>query len=179
MHYQRNYTKGATYFFTVVTFRRYPILTQPQSIKNLRQAIKSEMQRRPFQIDAIIILPDHIHTIWTLPPEESDYSTRWKNIKSTFTKTYPTKDHIKPLGSRKQKKEQVIWQRRFWEHRIRNEQDFENHINYIHYNPVKHSIVQNPTDWPYSSIHAYIKKGTLSPDWGTQSMNIDLNIGNE
>jgi putative transposase len=156
MQYRRDYTVGATYFFTVVMFRRLPLLKSPEAIALLREAIRAEKTRRPFHIDAIVILPDHIHAIWTLPSDDADYSIRWRNIKRSFTQHSQPINRPAVFGSRQRKGEQAVWQRRFWEHRIRNESDLNHHIDYIHYNPVKHGLVTRPVDWQYSSIHRYI-----------------------
>lgn len=166
MQYRRDYILGATYFFTVVTFRRFPLFNRPEAVADLRTAFREEMTRRPFAIDAIVIMPDHIHTIWTLPPDDADYSMRWRNIKRAFTATIPSEQRPAVFASRQRKQEQAIWQRRFWEHRVREERDFEQHVNYIHYNPVKHGYVAKPVDWPHSSIHRYIRQGILTADWG-------------
>lgn len=129
MHYRRDYIAGATYFFTVVTFGRCKIFNHPDKVALLRLAISGEMARRPFHIDAIVIMPDHIHTIWTLPTDDLDYSIRWRNIKRSFTTTVPQEQRPVIFSSRQRKKEQPIWQRRFWEHRIRDENDFNQHID--------------------------------------------------
>jgi putative transposase len=166
MQYRRDYTEGATYFFTAVMFRRLPLLGSREAVAILREAISAEKARRTFQIDAMVILPDHIHAIWTLPPDDADYSIRWRNIKRTFTQKIEPVMRPTVFGSRQRKGEQAIWQRRFWEHRIRTESDFNHHVDYIHYNPVKHGLVIRPVDWRYSSIHRYIQQGILTPDWG-------------
>lgn len=153
MQYRRDQTQGGTYFFTVVMFRRWPWFNDAWYVANLRQAFTDEINRRPFKIDAIVVMPDHIHAIWTLPGGDSDYPTRWQHIKRAFTKMVPDEERPAVRGSRADKKEQAIWQRRFWEHRIRDEVDFATHVQYIHYNPVKHGYVERPEDWPYSSIH--------------------------
>jgi putative transposase len=132
----------------------------------LREAIRAEKVRRPFQIDAMVILPDHIHATWTLPPYDADYSIRWRNIKRTFTQEIEPVIRPTVFGSRQRKGEQAIWQRRFWEHRNRTESDFSHHVDYIHYNPVKHGLVVRPVDWQNSNIHRYIQQGILMPDWG-------------
>ena len=178
MQYRRDYTAGATYFFTVLTYRRVPLFSQAEAVAALRTAIREEKARRPFSIDAIVIMPDHIHAIWTLPPEDSDYSMRWRNIKRAFTATIPTANRPAVFASRQRKQEQAIWQRRFWEHRIRDECDFEQHVNYIHYNPVKHGYVSKAADWPYSSIHRCIRQGTLPADWGG-AITLPDHIGHE
>ncbi|CEG55571.1 REP-associated tyrosine transposase [Legionella fallonii] len=179
MHYRRDYTPGATYFFTVVTFGRRKLFNHPDKIAQLRLAFSDEMARRPFHIDAIVIMPDHLHTIWTLPTDDLDYSIRWRNIKRSFTTTVPQEQRPVVLGSRQRKNEQAIWQRRFWEHRIRDENDFNQHVDYIHYNPVKHGVALRPVDWPYSSIHRYIRNELISPDWGSNPINLSDKIGHE
>jgi len=128
----------------------------------LRTAFAAEMARRPFHIDAIVVMPNHIHAVWTLPQGDADYSIRWRNIKSAFTQQIETEKRPAVSARRRHKKEQAIWQPRFWEHRIRDEMDYGRHIDYTHYNPVKHGYVQRPVDWPYSSIHRYIRQGILT-----------------
>jgi putative transposase len=178
MQYRRDYTSGATFFFTLVTFRRIPLFTQPEAVASLRKAFREEMARRPYQMDAVVILPDHLHVIWTLPANDADYSIRWRNIKRGFTATVPTGHRPVVCASRQNKQEQAIWQRRFWEHRIRDERDFAQHVDYIHYNPVKHGYITKPVDWPYSSIHRYIRHGILSPNWGGE-LRLPDHIGHE
>lgn len=179
MQYRRDYTAGATYFFTVVTFRRALLFNRPEAVAGLRAAFYGEMARRPFQIDAIVIMPDHLHAIWTLPAGDMDYSIRWRNIKRSFTTIIPSEQRPSVVASRQRKHEQSIWQRRFWEHRIRDERDFNRHTDYIHYNPVKHGIVTRPVDWPYSSIHRYIRDGVISPDWGSSPIILSDSVGSE
>lgn len=140
-------------FFTVVMFRRWPWFNDVRYVAHLRQAFAEEKARRPFQINAIVVMPDHLHTMWTLPEDDSDYSTRWRNIKRGFTTKVPAEERPAVWGSRADKQEQAIGQRRFWEHRIRNEADFANLVQTIHDYPVKHGYVERPEDWPYSSIH--------------------------
>ncbi len=179
MQYRRDYTQGASYFFTLVTFRRIPLFNQPEKVANLRRAFSEEMARRPFYIDAIVIMPDHIHAIWTLPLNDADYSIRWRNIKRAFTLTIPQNQRPKVFGSRQRKQEQAIWQRRFWEHRLRDEKDFNRHVDYIHYNPVKHGKVSVPVDWQYSSIHRYVRDEIISPDWGSSPIALFDGVGFE
>ena len=171
MRYRRDFTGGATYFFTVVTFHRLPLLADLAAVEILRNAIRDEKLRRPFQIDAMVILPDHLHALWTLPPDDSNYSIRWRNIKRSFT----NKSHT-ALGNLQDKGKPISWQNRFWEHRIRDERDFARHVDYIHYNPVKHGLVTRPVDWLYSSIHRYIRQGILTADWGA-SCDIEIPDG--
>lgn len=143
-------------------------------IDGLRFAFREIQQRHPFYIDAITILPDHLHMIMTLPQGDMSYSTRISLIKASFSR------RIKPVEiisqSRKNKRERGIWQRRYWEHIITNAQDYEHHVNYIHYNPVKHGYVMKPSDWQYSSIHRYIKQGFLSDNW-TSEDSFELKFG--
>ena len=179
MQYRRVYTKGACYFFTLVTEQRRPIFKNDQQIKILRESFKKVKQKYPFKIDAIVVLPDHIHCIWTLPEGDQDYSTRWRLIKTGFTKQCDTSIIQSPNHTRTRKKQQAIWQHRFWEHMIRNEQDYQHHVEYIHYNPVKHGLVKQASDWPYSSLHQYINDGIVPRNWGVSYIESPDNIGNE
>lgn len=128
----------------------------------------SEVRRdRPFEVKAWVVLPDHIHAIWELPDFDSDFSTRWALIKKGFTKRM--KGRLKtpsPDTSRIKRREGTVWQRRFWEHKIRDESDLRAHIEYIHYNPVKHGLASAPMEWEYSSFVEYVEKGIYTPDWG-------------
>ena len=124
---------------------------------------KKVKHKHPYVVDAMVVLPDHLHAIWTLPKSDHDYSTRWSLIKSAFSRGLHKKERVSE--SRIHKRERGIWQRRFWEHQIRDEEDFANHINYIHYNPVKHEHVTRTIDWPYSSFHKHVKNGWLPSDW--------------
>lgn len=167
--YIRNFLDGGTFFFTVVTYMRYPIFSEGSTINLLRDCFKSVMQIHPFEIDAIAILPDHIHTIWTLPDSEADFSTRWKQIKGTFSRNYSGKKHSDISESMHKKGEKGIWQRRFWEHTVRNQEDFNKHCDYIHYNPVKHGLVASPGEWEYSSFNDFVSKGLYVSDWGKEA----------
>ena len=175
MHYRRANVKGGTYFFTLnLADRKQTLLTD--EIDNLRTAINRVKKNHPFQINAMVILPEHLHALLTLPLNDNNYSTRWGLIKSAFSRQLPTDEKIN--RSRKTKGERGIWQRRFWEHLVRDEQDDENHVNYIHYNPVRHQHVKHPVDWPYSTIHNYILKGLLSSNWGSHVNDIqNINLG--
>lgn len=156
-NYRRNRVPGGCYFFTVnLLERRKHLLTQHIDI--LREAFRKTKQQRPFHFDAIVILPEHLHCVLTLPPNDDDYSGRWRAIKKHFTKDIPAAEWRS--HTRIKRDERGIWQRRFWEHTIRDETDYANHVDYIHYNPVKH-----PRDWPYSSYHCYITLGIYPPDW--------------
>jgi putative transposase len=159
-NYQRLHITGACYFFTVVTWRRKAIFTDDSRIQILRDALQKVKQSRPFQIDAMVVLPDHLHCIWQMPDGDSDYSSRWREIKKAVSR------QIDPATNAR--KERLIWQRRFWEHTIRDENDWQRHMDYIHYNPVKHGLVQHPSHWPWSSFANAVKKGWYPADWGAQ-----------
>ena len=160
--YRRARLPGASYFFTVTLANRSSSLLV-ESIDNLRQAYASASRRLPFTTEAICVLPDHLHAIWTLPPGDSDYAQRWSLIKSGFSRTQPTA--TARSASKIGKREKGIWQRRFWEHCIRDEEDFARHVDYIHHNPVRHGLVMRAVDWPYSSFHRYVARGLLTADW--------------
>ncbi len=161
--YRRAKISGGTFFFTVtLANRRSTFLID--HIDRLREAHRIVDERRPFKTLAICILPDHLHTIWQLPESDLDFSTRWSLIKTHFSRgVQPTRD---PSASKISKREKGIWQRRFWEHAIRDERDLFRHIDYIHFNPVKHGHVMRVRDWPYSSFHRYVARGDLPEDWG-------------
>ena len=162
MRYRRSDVPGATYFFTVnLADRRKSLLVD--YIDVLRDVTRNVKQNHPFNIDAIVIMPDHLHAIWTLPQNDSSFSMRWNLIKSSFSRALPKTERISI--SRTNKGERGIWQHRFWEHLIRDDNDYERHVEYIHYNPVKHGYVIKPVDWQYSSIHQFVKKGKIVSDW--------------
>lgn len=156
-NYRRLYVPGGTYFFTVVTHRRQPLFAEPANVQALRTAVRRVRDERPFQLAAAVVLPDHLHMIWTLPHGDSDYSRRLRLIKQRFTLTAPRR----PVGPRSQ-----LWQRRFREHLIRDENDLRRHLDYVHYNPVKHGLVQRPQEWPYSSLKRYEAAGLYESGWG-------------
>ena len=143
MQYRRFYQPGACYFFTVVTANRTPILID--NIERLRSAFRLCMSRYPFEIEAIVVLPDHLHTLWRLPEGDADFSKRWMVIKRKFSSGLPA---CNVSDSQNKKREKGIWQRRFWEHCIRDEDDWRHHFDYIHYNPVRHGLVSRTKDWP-------------------------------
>ncbi|MNZ34887.1 Transposase IS200 like protein [compost metagenome] len=170
--YRRAAVSGGTYFFTVVTERRQSILTNPDIRLALRHAIQDVRNTRPFQIDAWVILPDHLHAIWTLPEGDADFSNRWRLIKRHVSNACGGR-YFRPdlLTSRRSTKRQsTLWQQRFWEHRIRNEQDFQQHFDYLHGNPLKHGLVCRVQDWPWSSFHRWVKQGIYPLDWGGGEM---------
>lgn len=166
MRYRRAIIPGATYFFTVNLHDRQSNLLLTK-IDLLRTVFRRVQRLHPFVVNAIVVLPDHLHTVFTLPENDSNYSLRWNLIKGFFSKEIHMTETIG--SSRRHKREREIWQRRFWEHLIRSEQDLKNHIDYIHYNPVKHGYVAYPAQWKYSSIHQYIKKGLLPVNWADGS----------
>jgi putative transposase len=159
--FRRHYVPGGTYFFTV-TLRDRRSSTLTDHIGLLRDAFRDVRKANPFEIIAIVVLPDHLHSVMTLPEQDTDYSGRWKAIKAHFTHSLVkgglplVKDH---------RGEYHLWRRRFWEHSIRDERDLETHVNYIHFNPVKHGWVKRVADWPYSSFHRYVQRGWLTADW--------------
>jgi len=160
--YRRDHTPGACHFFTVtLADRRSSLLTQ--HIGLLRQSWRRTTERYPFETVAVCILPDHLHAIWQLPPGDADFSTRWRLIKTGFSRGLPASSMRST--SKVQRGEKGIWQRRFWEHRLRDEADLQNHTDYLHFNPVKHGLVTQVKDWPYSSFHRHVRAGKLSEDW--------------
>lgn len=164
--YRRNRVPGGTYFFTVnLLDRSSDLLTR--HIDALRAAIREVRTSRPFHIDAWVVLPDHMHAIWTLPPVDFDYSGRWRAIKIDFAKAMPRTERLSPV--RKAKGERGIWQRRFWEHSIRGDRDYAAHFDYIHINPVKHGHVRQVRDWPYSSFHRCVRSSIYSADWAQEN----------
>ncbi len=167
--YRRARTKGGTYFFTVVTFQRQRFLIRKNARMVLRQAVESVRNYYPFDIDAWVLLPDHLHCIWTLPQNDDDFSKRWGLIKAQFSKQTGNLLHRteRLSKSRYRHRESTVWQRRFWEHQIRSEDDYQKHINYIHYNPVKHDLVASVCDWPYSTFHRYVRDGLYPLNWGS------------
>ena len=225
MQYRRAKISGGTYFFTVVTYNRREILCIPANVDLLREVFRKVLIKHPFKIDAMVVLPDHLHCIWTLPPGDSDFSMRWRLIKNYFSRkcvgrvekqnqqnvgwvepAKPNKiimpqnvgwvelakpnNHIGSVQkqnqaqfttpSRLKKKEQPVWQRRFWEHFIRDDQDFISHVEYIHYNPVRHGLVTAPRDWKYSSFHRYVREGMYDPEWGAGiKMEFESTVGGE
>lgn len=180
MRYRRARTQGGTYFFTVVTHKRKPFLCEPENISLLRTLFREIKDRHPFTINAAVILPDHIHCLWTLPRGDHDFSKRWRLIKSGFSRRCRAVYKGTVTQSRQRKREAAVWQRRFWEHEIRNEKDYLQHVEYIHYNPVKHGLVTAPADWPYSSFRHHVSRGLYEPDWGAgKKIEFAQTIGKE
>jgi putative transposase len=167
--YRRWYVPGGTYFFTVVTHCRRPIFTSDSARVHLRSVLEAEQAKRPFKIAAMVLLPDHLHTIWTLPEADADYSRRWASIKEAFTRRFLTVggDEAPISNARYLRRERGIWQRRFWEHLVRDEDDLICCADYIHWNPVKHGLVTRVKDYPWSSFHRFVEAGDYDPDWGS------------
>jgi putative transposase len=167
VHYRRNQLPGGTYFFTVtLADRRSFALTE--NIEHLRASFRRVKVTQPFAIVAMAVLPEHLHAIWTLPPGDADYPGRWRAIKTGFTH-----DLIRAgvQITRNAKGECDLWQRRFWEHTIRDDNDLARHVDYLHYNPVKHGLVARVADWPHSSFHRYVRQGVLPEDWAGDARN--------
>lgn len=163
MRYRRACVAGATYFFTLVVADRDSNLLVDH-IDALRRAVATVRRRHPFSIDAFVVLPDHLHAVWTLPPGDADFAMRWGLVKATFSKQIPPGEGRSE--SRAKRGERGLWQRRFWEHLIRDEEDLARHVDYVHFNPVKHGHVARAIEWPYSSLRAYVRRGWATEDWG-------------
>ena len=159
--YRRAKFCGGYYFFTVVTYKRRKILTDEVARKHLRHAFDNVRLKRHFETTAICLLPDHLHCVWKLPEGDGDFSTRWSQIKRDFTMNYLGEEGDESIqsNSRLKHRHRGVWQKRFWEHQIRDERDLQNHIDYIHYNPVKHGLVKDVDAWPWSTYHKYIESG--------------------
>lgn len=179
--YRRIRVKGGTYFFTVVTFDRQPILTYDQERAALREGIEAIRQVLPFRIEALVLLPDHLHAIWTFPENDDNFASRWAIIKRTVSQRCGPLERIDKAvnDSHEKRRENRIWQRRFWEHVIRDEKDLEYHINYVHWNPVKHGYVSRVIDWPYSTFHRFVANRVYLPDWGlvNEEEMVNMNFG--
>lgn len=178
MNYRRAFVPGGSYFYTVVTEGRRPILASTAAIETLREAFRVVRAQRPFDLSAIVVLPEHLHCIWTLPPGDADFATRWRLIKTWFTRHADPALRVLPDRARAAKGEQALWQRRYWEHLLRDETDYARHADYIHYNPVKHGHVARPLDWPYSSFRRQSEDGIYPADWGSGSMDFE-GVGRE
>src|SRR5260221_2105291 len=173
VRYRRNCVPGGTFFFTVtLDDRRSSALLD--HVASLRAAFRATRAKQPFVIDAIVVLPDHLHAIMTLPPGDSDFSNRWRRIKGAFTRGVVASGV--PV-SRDHRGEYALWQKRFWEHTVRDERDFERCADYIHFNPVKHRLVLSPAAWPFSSLHRYVRTGVFTRDLGGGGLADNRNFG--
>jgi len=163
MQYRRANAEGGTYFFTVNLADRSAD-TLVRHIDALRESMAEMKAAHPFSLVAMAVLPDHLHAIWRLPAADANYSTRWALFKAGFSRRVGKGEPISP--SRARKRERGLWQRRYWEHQIRDEDDLVRHVDYIHFNPVKHGWSTRPVEWPHSTLHGYIERGRLPRDWG-------------
>ena|SRR5579872_128598 len=166
--YRRNYVPGGTYFFTVITHRRRRILTTDLGRQCLRRAIDDVRKSYPFEIVAIVLLPDHCHTIWSLPRGDANYALRWMRLKEQFTRNWLQGGGTDAVqsSSRSQKRHRGIWQKRYWEHTVRDEDDLERCVDYVHWNPRRHELAPRVRDWPWSSFHRYVRAGQYTANWG-------------
>ncbi len=160
-NYIRARFAGGYYFFTVVTQRRRKLFLDATARDCLGEAIDQTRTGHPFEMVALCLLPDHLHCVWKLPDGDADFSTRWAAIKGHFSRAYLRSGGLQgaPSSSRRRKGEAGLWQRRFWEHQIRGERDLQRHVDYIHYNPLKHGLVERLEDWPFSTYHRYRRNG--------------------
>ena len=172
--YRRAFIPGGTYFFTVNLLQRRNNNLLIREIKLLRDSVRKVRQCYPFQINAWVVLPEHLHCVWTLPPGDNDYSLRWRLIKSGFSRGLPKAERRSKV--RIAAGERGIWQRHFWEHVIRDDLDYQHHVDYIHVNPLKHGYVKHVLDWPYSTFHQYVAQGIYSVDWCCD-VDISVNCG--
>ena len=166
--YRRARIPGATYFFTVNLADRHSTLLVDR-INDLRNALRYVRTRHPFLIDAMVVLPEHLHAIWTLPPGDADHSLRWRLVKSFFSRRIAPGERRRP--GRIARGERGIWQRRYWEHLVRDGDDLQRHVDYIHFNPVKHGHAERASDWPHSTFHRFVADGRLPRDWGVAGGN--------
>jgi putative transposase len=167
-NYRRFYIPGGTIFLTLVTYQRYPIFSQPENVSLLRHAVANVRSEMPFEIIGAVVLPEHLHFIWNLPDNDADYSKRVGKIKVLLTKSLGNNVNLPEnlSKSRRKHRESNVWQRRFWDHYIRDEVDLQIHLDYIHYNPVKHGLVSCPHLWSYSSFEKMVRNNVYDYDWG-------------
>jgi putative transposase len=161
-NYRRAFVPGGCWFFTVNLLERRNTMLVDR-IDALRESMERTRGRYPFVIDAVVVLPDHLHAVWTLPPGDADFSLRWRLIKSRFAQALPKQERLSDV--RRARGERGIWQRRFWEHLIRDETDYARHVEYCYINPVKHGLVARVRDWPHSSFHRDARAGIIPVDW--------------
>ena len=173
MRYRRALVEGATYFFTVNLANRSSRLLVDR-VDDLRETVRGVRRAHPFEIIAWVVLPDHLHAVWQLPEGDAGYSMRWGLIKGGFSRRIPEGERVGE--SRKRKGERGLWQRRFWEHLVRDQADLQRHVDYIHYNPVRHGYVRRAIDWQFSSFHRYLRLGWITEEWGG-SDDLDGDLG--
>ena len=173
-NYRRARVPGTTYFFTVnLRDRSSDLLIREVDL--LREAVRAVRARHPFHINAWVVLPEHMHCMWTLPPGDADFAVRWKAIKFAFAKRLPISECL--TLKQQQRRERGIWQRRYWEHLIRDEQDYQRHFDYIHFNPLKHGHVARLVDWRYSSFHRAVAMGVYPKDWCLAAEQVEGGYG--
>ncbi len=177
-NWRRAVVPGGTYFFTVVTDQRRPIFESLIARSILGDVMRECQTTHPFDVRAIVLLPEHLHSIWCMPPGDAKYSARWQWIKTQFTSRWlaagGTECDVSP--GRQHEGRKGVWQPKFWEHTIEDEDDFESHFDYIHYNPVKHGHVRCPSDWPASSFHRWVRRGVYSPHWACGDRDPKMNF---
>jgi REP-associated tyrosine transposase len=173
VRYRRNFLSGGTFFFTVTLADRHSTVLVDH-VAALRGAFRATRRERPFMIEAIVVLPDHLHAMLTLPSADADFSGRWRRIKGHFSGALIDAGLEIPRASNG---DLALWQRRFWEHTIRDENDFERHVDYIHFNPIRHGLVERVRDWPHSSFHRYVKEGLLPQDWAGRISDVSGRYG--
>jgi putative transposase len=172
--YRRAWQPGGTYFFTVNLLQRQGNDLLVRHIDLLRATVASVRQRHPFQIHGWVVLPEHLHCVIELPVDDADFATRWRLIKIDFSKALPKSEFLSDV--RKRRGERGIWQRRYWEHLIRDERDFQAHMDYVHINPLKHGLVKRVADWPYSTFHRLVEMGIYPFDWAG-GFEVDIDYG--
>jgi putative transposase len=177
-NYRRRYVPGGTFFFTVVTHLRRRLFSSNEARACLRRATLSVQQEYPFEMVATVLLPEHWHCLWALPEDDVDYSKRLGLIKSRFTRLWLAGGGRRtPVSSaRRQHRERGVWQKRFWEHAIRDEVDLMRHVHYIHYNPVKHGLVRCPHAWRHSSFRRWVGQGYYGEDWLCECANLPVEV---
>jgi putative transposase len=170
--YRRWRVAGGTYFFTLVAHSRASLFADPVARRILGEKLRECQREWPFEVNAIVLLPDHLHAIWTLPTGDDDYSQRWGWIKKEFTKAWLQIGGVEQevTRARKERRDRGVWQPRYWEHTIQDDHDFDRHFDYLHYNPVKHGLVDSPRDWPDSSFHRWVSAGVYDEHWGRTSL---------
>ncbi len=170
-NYRRTFIPGATWFFTVNLLQRHGNSLLIDKVDLLKSCIQRVRQQYPFKIDAWVMLPEHMHCVWTLPEGDVDYPTRWRLIKSHFSRRLPLIE--RRSATRVASGERGIWQRHYWEHLIRNDVDYQRHVDYVHVNPLKRRLVSRVIDWKYSTFHRDVQRGIYVADWcGDMSLNV-------
>ena len=166
-NFRRMVRPGGTFFFTLVTAGRRPLFDEQRARVLLGTCLRDQRTTRPFVVEAVVLMPDHFHTMWTLPEDDSDFSIRWSSIKAQFTRQWLKAggSEFGRLPGQAREGRRGVWQSRFYEHTIRDEDNFLRHADYIHFNPVKHGHVGHPSEWPWSSFHRHVAKGFYPPEW--------------